>query len=499
MNKTRCPHCNTKFVISDERLSLSQGKVRCGNCLERFDPYDALNKEIPVFDPRSAFIEPLSQLEEERYGVSADDIIPDERSVEFKDKSIEPVRLGKIKKLVPEPVSELEQRSVLISDSTPVPKKVKRDKKSKRRSSKKKPEKIEGDLISADSIDDTKSSKKGLAGNLTPELSVHLFDDDFTEDSTSSEDIDESSHFLEPSTQLPKHIKHVTEASIQYDDNYIEEPSIIHLDLPVEEKPEKKERADPTLNDSNKTEEDSTSVNKKSTDTSISSKKDLIQGSFEDEDSTNQKKPSKKKKEKKKKPVPELSVASHSIFDEALNKKSKFNFKSLFLKIIFTPVLLVLVAVLSVSLIYQLWQKQFIFWPDNKIIQTQVAPLAKPVLLKLDELDIRLPTRRNLKSLQLVSATTEPHPKRSSTLLLRISLINRAIIEQPLPWLELSLNNSEGRIISRRSLSPKDYIHNNKTNTSIGSNELKKITIELLSFPKEAAGYELRLLNKEEI
>ena len=79
---------------------------------------------------------------------------------------------------------------------------------------------------------------------------------------------------------------------------------------------------------------------------------------------------------------------------------------------------------------------------------------------------------------------------------MKLSLINKADIDQPLPWLELSLNNSEGRVISRRSLSPKDYIHNNRINTSIGGNELKKITVELLSFPREAAGYEIRVINK---
>jgi len=123
-------------------------------------------------------------------------------------------------------------------------------------------------------------------------------------------------------------------------------------------------------------------------------------------------------------------------------------------------------------------------------------PISEPLLEKLEEFDITIPTRRNVGSLQLISAQSEPHPTRSDTLLLKISLMNRAQIEQPLPWLELSLNNSEGRVISRRSLSPSDYIHNNRIGTVISSNELKKITIELLKFPKDASGYELRVINK---
>ena len=66
MNKIQCPNCLTNFVISDERLRLSQGKVRCGNCLERFDPYQETITHEPIFDPRKAFIEPLSHSEEEK-------------------------------------------------------------------------------------------------------------------------------------------------------------------------------------------------------------------------------------------------------------------------------------------------------------------------------------------------------------------------------------------------------------------------------------------------
>jgi len=160
------------------------------------------------------------------------------------------------------------------------------------------------------------------------------------------------------------------------------------------------------------------------------------------------------------------------------------------------PILLTFISLLSVGLTFQLWHKQLISWPDNKEFQARIAPISQVLLKELKAFNITLPVRRNIGSLQLISAKSEPHPTRSATLLLKISLINRAKIEQPLPWLELSLNNSEGRIISRRSLSPKDYIHNNRIGTNIDSNELKKITIELLSFPKDAVGYELRVIDK---
>lgn len=37
---TACPHCSTQFLVEDEQLSLYNGKVRCGNCLNVFNAVD---------------------------------------------------------------------------------------------------------------------------------------------------------------------------------------------------------------------------------------------------------------------------------------------------------------------------------------------------------------------------------------------------------------------------------------------------------------------------
>lgn len=34
---TRCPHCDTRFRVSDKQLTVANGKVRCGHCMEVFD------------------------------------------------------------------------------------------------------------------------------------------------------------------------------------------------------------------------------------------------------------------------------------------------------------------------------------------------------------------------------------------------------------------------------------------------------------------------------
>ena len=454
MNKTECPHCITSFSISDEQLRLSHGKVRCGNCLERFDAYEELVKETPGFDPRSAFIEPLSHYEEEHLK-GVDDLVPDSRNVEFQDSALSPVEVGKLKNL---------------SDETSI------------------------------SQDDSAEFSSNLANNLDPELSVHLDDEDFTESLESNLDISKSTKFLEPSTGMAISKKHITEASIQFEEGFYEEPSIQkanslldELDVSSENESSQQvfDRVEPSLfnksSDLKQTEFDLDTTTQtldnleNSENLEAENLVDVVDQLVEDKILENK----------------ETETQKDSDFYKSINASNKKPRR--LSRLIAWPlnlVFMVLVALLSVTLIYQLWQKQFISWPDRPEFQDRLTPITQPLLEKLDEQDITIPQRRSLRSLQLISAKSEPHPTRSSTLLLKVNLMNRAEIEQPLPWLELSLNDSEGRTISRRSLSPKDYIHNNRISQNIGPKELKKITIELLSFPKHTAGYELRLLNK---
>lgn len=35
--QTQCPHCQTRFRVTDEQLGVAKGKVRCGNCMEVFN------------------------------------------------------------------------------------------------------------------------------------------------------------------------------------------------------------------------------------------------------------------------------------------------------------------------------------------------------------------------------------------------------------------------------------------------------------------------------
>ena len=192
------------------------------------------------------------------------------------------------------------------------------------------------------------------------------------------------------------------------------------------------------------------------------------------------------------------SVASDAF---ALDSKKRL---PLVVRVLAGLLLLILMSVFAGALVYQLWLKQKISWPDNTELQQTLSPLVSPLIepliepikKQLDAAQVELPIRRNLSQLELVSAITEAHPTRPSTVLLRVSLINHAPITQPLPWLEMSLTDADGRMISRRNLAPQDYVYNNRVDGQIGAKQLKRVTVELLAFPKLATGYEIRLLSK---
>ena len=156
----------------------------------------------------------------------------------------------------------------------------------------------------------------------------------------------------------------------------------------------------------------------------------------------------------------------------------------------------VFLSALLFVLIYQAWLKQWIVFDRQSSVEQWFSNGSIELNKIANEYGFELPQRQNLSRLELLSAKVEAHPSRSSTVLLRVSMVNHAGIAQVMPWLELSLFDKEGRLVARRQLPPEDYLYNNTSSIQIGARELKKFSIELLAFPKNATGYELRLLNR---
>jgi len=68
-----------------------------------------------------------------------------------------------------------------------------------------------------------------------------------------------------------------------------------------------------------------------------------------------------------------------------------------------------------------------------------------------------LPARHSPKDIEVVSRSISSHPDRDDALLVLLTMRNRATFEQAYPMLELSLLDSRGQLVARRSFSPDLY------------------------------------------
>lgn len=191
---------------------------------------------------------------------------------------------------------------------------------------------------------------------------------------------------------------------------------------------------------------------------------------------------------------PEDITPSHPLPEKfKLNRMQKTAVKKQFQ----ITLLVAAALVLSIVLFYQLWLRQGIPFLEPNTLPRPISKISDSIASLAKNYNIELPIRSDLSNMHLVSAHTQAHPTRASTTLLIVGLLNKSTITQPYPWLELSLSDEDGRLISRRALSPYDYRHNNRLRHLIQPKELRQVTIELLAFPKQAHGFELKILDKQ--
>lgn len=450
LHTTQCPHCFTTYVISDEQLRVSEGMVRCGSCRERFEARLVdLNAETTRFDPRETFIEPLTEERNAELERAKQQAIRDQARLDEKERQakIEQERLYSASRQKTENI-DLDFDSRVLS----VNKLLENIKAKEKRDAEEAAQRAAFEAA-AENIDFEKLAREKTAKAEKEELEKKVRLIGYS--STNSEQVE----FDLASSETPPTKSQTAASNEVVEDKGEENKSDLQ---PAKQKVSKEsliEQVDSLVDDKLNSAKQTSTTNDQALDEEIIAPFELDQ-----------------------------------------KIKTKRSFGARLSSLILAIGLLIVVLLLLVAMVYQLWLRQVIVLDETSSVQQsakkQISKYATPIIEELYNRDIVLPTRRNLSQLELASARTETHPTRPSTTLLRVSIINRASIEQPLPWLEMSLSDAEGKLVSRRSLSPRDYVYQNTTNNLIGARELKKITIELLSFPKQATGYELKILNK---
>lgn len=81
---TRCPHCETRFRVTEEQLGIARGKVRCGHCMEVFNARDHSEPDPVPATPATQSKQHTQQASTPPPGDDTDAILPDDDLV-FED------------------------------------------------------------------------------------------------------------------------------------------------------------------------------------------------------------------------------------------------------------------------------------------------------------------------------------------------------------------------------------------------------------------------------
>ncbi len=104
-----------------------------------------------------------------------------------------------------------------------------------------------------------------------------------------------------------------------------------------------------------------------------------------------------------------------------------------------------------------------------------------------------VPPRRDSRLIDLVGTNVETHPAVPGALRVIVSLINRAQYSQLPPLLEVTLSDRTGRVVGRRTYTPKDYV-TSIDDANLEPNVVSNLTIDLATPSDSAVGYEIQLI-----
>lgn len=107
----------------------------------------------------------------------------------------------------------------------------------------------------------------------------------------------------------------------------------------------------------------------------------------------------------------------------------------------------------------------------------------------------KITPRHDVGMVELAETRVVPHPKFDKALRVKATLINRAKYTQPFPLMEVTLTDTEGKVLARKRFSANEYLKNNKkVSTGLAPNVAMKAQMEITSPDTTADGYEIRLL-----
>ncbi|MGA8260685.1 MAG: DUF3426 domain-containing protein, partial [Arenicellales bacterium] len=146
-------------------------------------------------------------------------------------------------------------------------------------------------------------------------------------------------------------------------------------------------------------------------------------------------------------------------------------------------------SLLAVFLVLLLvWQVKTFYLDDLSQV-----PILRPYLYAVcHPLGCALPPRRDFARIDLVGTSINVNPDVPGALEINASVINRARFPQPYPALRVTLTDSDGRIVGRRTYLPSEYRGEDKGLMPVKA--VRKVSINLAQPAENAVGYEVELM-----
>jgi predicted Zn finger-like uncharacterized protein len=124
------------------------------------------------------------------------------------------------------------------------------------------------------------------------------------------------------------------------------------------------------------------------------------------------------------------------------------------------------------------------------------TPALRPIV---DALCSPLPCRKlppiDMRHMDLVETQVAPHPRYDKALRIKATLVNRADSVQPYPLLEVSLIDSQGQLVARRTYRPREYLGKPEAiQQGLAPLVAVSVQLDITSPDAKSCGYEILLL-----
>lgn len=148
---------------------------------------------------------------------------------------------------------------------------------------------------------------------------------------------------------------------------------------------------------------------------------------------------------------------------------------------------------LGVIVMVALLAGQWMYFNRNELARDK--QWAVYVQMFCQSLHCTITPRHDVGLVELADTRVTPHPKFAKALRIKATLINRAKFTQPYPLMEITLTDTEGKVLARKRFNASEYLKNKKQLSSgLAPNVARKTQMEITSPNTAADGYEIRLL-----